>query len=472
MSEDKNYDHSSYEEDDEDDAIVYSSSSTSTVEMDQSYSDQEEYEDDGGHDVFLNDYKRIIREAIEARAFDTLLRALGYVTINMEDQKETIRDFYDLLVLCKEADNEKALNYIITAYSELFGPFTPITTLIYALEDAEEEVLSYLSSEEKLSFSDIVYSMRYFANESDLTIALKNVNLVYQGLRVSDYTDVIQRVKGSDPVLPMMFEEWLRTSSRNFAEFSPIPSYIIGAVPPPLHTDLVLSLKDEELPDVTLEQIVFLRVKNLLDSKAITREEIPSRTAVELDKLEKSTVEEQNNIKKIYSKYLEESSLETNDEYFKIFGPSFPFYRDRTLSSDEGSHPCSKYGGCRMFLCVEFEDEDDEENNRENNPDLIYWFTGSCDSEECAKRIREKHHAVRMPLFYGGWRGCYCSWKCAKSDAERLVGNTSLQLCNSFEKAFEDIGIYDRLWTIKRRENNMQQNIASAEELLQFIELN
>ena len=128
---------------------------------------------------------------------------------------------------------------------------------------------------------------------------------------------------------------------------------------------------------------------------------------------------------------------------FREFGPVNTLYSvtDTALDPD---HPCSKYGGCRMFTCTEFEqiNTDGEEidimaidefhdhyestifeytpyGQTEKVSEIITintigtpitqidWFRKSCDI--CLKPISHKHHALRKPLLHGGWRGCYCS---------------------------------------------------------------
>lgn len=98
---------------------------------------------------------------------------------------------------------------------------------------------------------------------------------------------------------------------------------------------------------------------------------------------------------------------------FQEYGPvnSIYMHGEDTLNH---SHKCRKYGGCRMFLCTEFEEIDDEGEEIDIMASGQYvkvqWFRGSCD--KCTRKIKFEHYALRQPLRHGGWRGCFCSFEC------------------------------------------------------------
>ena len=100
---------------------------------------------------------------------------------------------------------------------------------------------------------------------------------------------------------------------------------------------------------------------------------------------------------------------------FQEFGPVNTIYtHDKEL---DPLYVCSKYGGCRMLLCNEFEDVKDDGYKIDYlaiDNISIDWFRKICD--ECNKKIPHKHYAVRQPLCHGGWKGCYCSFKCLEKN--------------------------------------------------------
>ena len=125
---------------------------------------------------------------------------------------------------------------------------------------------------------------------------------------------------------------------------------------------------------------------------------------------------------------------------FQEFGPVNTVYR-HDINVDS-SHECEKYGGCRMLLCNEFEEINDNGEIIDviaADDLLLDWFRGSCD--ECLNTIPYKHYALREPLCHGGWRGCYCSFDCLKKYIDDpliavMIGRIKEQL--------EVIGIRDR----------------------------
>lgn len=132
------------------------------------------------------------------------------------------------------------------------------------------------------------------------------------------------------------------------------------------------------------------------------------------------------NIMKIQS--FDDSSI------FQEYGPvntSFTKYDD-----PNEEHKCSKYGGCRMLLCDEYVDTIDY-----TSEDIIVedWFTGIC--QQCNKNIRYKHYGLRMPLHFGGWKGCYCSFPCLEKDINDL---TIALMVGRIKHQLESIGIRNR----------------------------
>jgi hypothetical protein len=113
---------------------------------------------------------------------------------------------------------------------------------------------------------------------------------------------------------------------------------------------------------------------------------------------------------------------------FNEFGPVNTIYTEHPEHLEE-DHDCVKYGGCRMLLCNDHEEMDDEGDaidmlaleEYHNNND---WFRGKCDI--CLRKISKRCYAVRQPLYYGGWKGCYCSFKCMEPDTEE--GDTYVSL--------------------------------------------
>ena len=138
----------------------------------------------------------------------------------------------------------------------------------------------------------------------------------------------------------------------------------------------------------------------------------------------------------LVNKYLNIKKLELlqqDIELFRILGPSAPI-----KNSDE---EMMEYGGERMLIsnAVYFEQDDD---SMETDAD---WFKGYC--QQCDLRIRRKYHAVRVPVDFGGWYGCYCSWYCVRDYilTYNFPNAVSLKLADKYEAEINSYGIYDRI---------------------------
>lgn len=85
-------------------------------------------------------------------------------------------------------------------------------------------------------------------------------------------------------------------------------------------------------------------------------------------------------------------SLAANHSLELVAGPAHP-----VASPDPADF---ELGGERMLL----------------DDGTVSWFRGSCDY--CLKFIRTQQHALRLPWADGGWRGCYCSFRCMHSELD------------------------------------------------------
>ena len=59
------------------------------------------------------------------------------------------------------------------------------------------------------------------------------------------------------------------------------------------------------------------------------------------------------------------------------------------------------------------------DNELYENDGKVSWFKGKCDS--CRNFILDISHALRFPNRDGGWKGCYCSFKCLHNDPPHKV---------------------------------------------------
>jgi hypothetical protein len=133
--------------------------------------------------------------------------------------------------------------------------------------------------------------------------------------------------------------------------------------------------------------------------------------------------------------YLKASSLQEDESSIhtanRVFGPANRFEKKNCISNP------GKSGPCRMLECVcrEFEEDYPEE-----------WFFGSCDNYFCKKKIRDRSHAVRVPVEEGGWKGCFCSFECLENNLAFKSRNMSFRL-EAMRVSINEDGIMDRTKT-------------------------
>ena len=133
-----------------------------------------------------------------------------------------------------------------------------------------------------------------------------------------------------------------------------------------------------------------------------------------------------------------------NNLLHRILGPAHPTAGARF--NEEDVSPCARHGGCRMFTCVEFENYDEfgvvDEDSEGQISDSLDWYVGSCDN--CFLKIQHRHWAVRKPLMYGGWKGCFCSWKCVAETITDPKDDLIIGMAGYMDAQMNVCGIQDR----------------------------
>lgn len=388
-------------------------------------------------------YVVCVELALRERKIFLLSRFLENAQFSMEDPNLTLEEFLYFLEVSFEENWPEGLDIIKARYDEFYDVKTPIHSFIFSTGTTRVDLLKFLAESCKISFSDCVTGMFYHPKEEMIIRGFDNIKMTYPPQERTVYLELGVSLLESDCPLLEVFEtqiDLLLLATNTKAE---LPTYIIEQNPLRTHQELVDSLAN--LPDnvipSTEENVAKMVVETMLAEGVITRADIPKQMRIELEKLATMTENERSEVLYNHSRLQLEIKTKSNDEYFRVLGPCFSGYRPLILDKNS-PNPCCRNGGCRMFTCVEYEDEDDEENLRFTHPELIEWFTNSCDS--CQNTEFKKHEAVRMPI--GGWKGCYCSWECVKNDLKGSVYSTNLDLCDIFSNAMKMIGIYDRTW--------------------------
>jgi len=120
----------------------------------------------------------------------------------------------------------------------------------------------------------------------------------------------------------------------------------------------------------------------------------------------------------------------SSNQSFRVWGPENRFDDRDCVSNPEAKGPC------RMLLCT---CRDAEENEGEIKTE---WFTGECDN--CKREIQDISHAVRYPAREGGWKGCYCCFRCVFESPPYQMKKEDNARLKMHDTRLKEIGIMDR----------------------------
>lgn len=132
--------------------------------------------------------------------------------------------------------------------------------------------------------------------------------------------------------------------------------------------------------------------------------------------------------------YLSASSLDTNHFANRVFGPANRFVDKNCISNN------NKNGPCRMLECLCREIDSDR------SMIMKEWFRGVCENYDCSKRIRDRSHCVRIPIEFGGWKGCYCSFDCMNNSLSFRDKDMNFRI-EYMKASLNEDGIMDRTQT-------------------------
>lgn len=228
-----------------------------------------------------------------------------------------------------------------------------------------------------------------------------------------------------------------------FIQVAPPATIPIWMIPTEIHKkrlssedlyDLALNYADEqmkkEFTKETLETALSI-VSDLLD------EELEYST--DISKLSDDT-------KEAYKRL----ALAKDQNLFRILGPVNLMF-ELIFNLDDR---CTKVGGCRMLCCMHVDDSDNEtadaiiDGNVEDYIDNTDedWFFQRCMVKGTV--IANRSQAVRIPLKYGGWYGCYCDEQAARTairqrSSEKSEVEEGDRLFTSVLANLNTTGIYD-----------------------------
>lgn len=391
----------------------------------------------------------LLRAALEAiHIGDTavLRQVLDRLPINTLEVRAADDLLVRLITTCAKYDRVEVAQMVLGYFDELNTQDGQPSAQVYLflLPQVEEATLRFLARNiEDTTFVECVQDLiAYDASEATRMATQRLIdaygidgskaNILNQLYLEAEPTELNA---GNPAVAEVLYENYVRV-----APFAPLPPWMGN------FTDLPdLPYEDEiELPPVTtpllqLPETIEAQAEFLLGGLhdigiAVDDIEIARQQTLEL--LFQLTAEDRMTLLKPALINNTRKYLASDVELFRILGPANALYG---ADLSDNTHPCMKYGGCRMFTCIHTAVLDDDEDSHYEEAD---WFTGHC--EFCRLRLRNRYHAVRKPLAHGAWDGCFCSWKCVReSFTEPALGEFTI--IDSLETQLHALGIQDRL---------------------------
>ena len=207
-----------------------------------------------------------------------------------------------------------------------------------------------------------------------------------------------------------------------------IKDNVLADIPEWISEDIIEKFEIPQLivPKVDKKEAALLILDNVEQTDE-TRDEVLAKIEKELEYLTDSHLSAITESLRV-AKEMKETT-QTDIELFRIFGPV-----NATFNFNPANNGlCEKFGGCRMFLCDCFSNDEVEERD---------WFEeNTC--EECNKIIEKRCYAFRIPMRGGSWKGRYCSSTCARN---ALIDEDEIStfMISSVEEQLKKIGIQDR----------------------------
>jgi hypothetical protein len=406
-----------------------------------------------GEDLFI-----AFEEAVRNNDSDTLRLFLDSADFSDSTPDDIRYAYYYIVFLCHREDKPDLIRATSDYFSENLIQGTRLETFVFSERPVNIEVFDFYYKNNKRNFVFYLTSLFNIPHEPtihnvwsvlmQLESVRKEVNLDI----CQDLLDSLYLLSEEETPYGEVIERLLRDLRSTYATAINKPEHILdpkdfGFDKVPLQEQLYNSLptRPTDLSYVYKSTNRFQRIKEIAkalaqetyESGQITRGLIPTEEA----KIEASTHQmDYYKLPEFFSAYEQkqwEKSLQSRDDICRILGPCHPKMGPYTLDS-ESTDPCLRYGGCRMMTCVEFEDDEDEDDGSN------FWFTGVCN--HCSREIPFIHWAFRVALEHGGFQGCYCS----KAHAVQECINQGYPLAAKLTERISDIlletGIYDRRW--------------------------
>lgn len=404
-------------------------------------------------------------DSIENNDIDTLSDVLTSLPYGQLDEQHYYSLLIRLLEKAAENDRDTAALLILDSFvkndpvrdngdGDVYR--LPLFTSLFLRRSVSRDLLDFLVRiNNNYSLVDHLFAIISYDEPPQVQDACYRLVNAYGDTTYNSYKELLDIAKQKENIT---LESFILDRMKVLAAFAPKPSWVKNFKM--FQPGVTITSGDEadelstgEIPDedsLTIpEQEIYVyslpdvndAVKELtagLESLGITTKDVMKSRELLARTYAIATVEEKYELLNPIRKSKARQNLEPDKRLFRILGPCNP-QLDADLDLD---HVCYRFGGCRMFTCVEFEHWDDFDPDIElGEPD---WFTGNCDW--CTLKIPNRYYAVRRPLSRGGWQGCYCSITCLKEEVDETYSNDILgtELVKIVELQLNSYGIQDR----------------------------
>ena len=351
-------------------------------------------------------------------------------------------------------------------------------------DDFENELILDVAQVLDLNFKDYITAFAGYPDSSENQTAIERFHKLVKIQTAEEYESCLEFLRpyvmedGKMSFINKYLYNYIESQLKKVTPYVYPPSYLIKSKKEIIWNDEIGENDPTSIPYMLPDSI---EAADILTKKILTDLASESMSSDEIKNVWDGIRKEYDNssddrmrIRFLQPVYLEILPIEEigDVERFRQWGPFNPYIS----SSKTEQHQSS-----RMLTCIKFviEDEEDYFHLPSNEDDYMSfdWFTGNCQDEECKKRIRWYHHAVRIPERDGGWFGCFCSWNCAfnllKSEG-KLIDQVSpnpirKRLLEIFIKQINEIGIYDRPFPSPDEEENEDPDRFIDEDLGNLI---
>jgi len=419
---------------------------------------------------------------VEEGDYDSLEELLDATNLDDMTLSEVRNLYYFLVRSCRDFSRDELVVPISDYFKRNLVQGVVIETFLFSEPNAED-VLEYFYSHNGRKFGFYVEALFSLSMHAELElifsrlkrIALDKGEVTYKTCQV--LLESLYRLSEDEVPFGEVVEELLKDLAAQVAPVSDAPAHVLdptefGFDSVPTFDSLVSSLPvpPVEFPRTKtryeeIKEVAESMAKEKYDADEIPLHSVPSKTQEIVDEILNFDLEEFSSFLEAHNKKEWERSLQTDVDVFRVLGPCHPKVGQYGLDTND-PYPCRRWGGCRMLTCVENETEDDEERLRYSHPEMIEWFTGSCD--RCSKTILKKYWAFRILLESGGFKGCYCSKEHAVLDCIDW-GQPGAKMLT--EKALTELtltGIYDRDETSNTPSLSSKPDY--TKEMIQFME--